>query len=260
MVKISSLFTKFRLFNTVDYAAVDYESASNIIIGEAEQQNSYGVFALPVHGLVTAIQDPVMQEATQQVQMIVPDGQPIRWAMNYFHQAGLKDRVYGPTLTLYVLGKANQKRLNVFLYGGNTQETLNKFAGFIRENYPNLTVCGKYREEYPDSNTLSSKTINNSGAHIVLVGRGCPRQEVWVANRLGKVNAVMMAVGAAFSFHAGTIKQAPSWMQKAGLEWLFRLLMEPQRLWKRYFLTNGYFIYLFLKEMIIPNHRERTIS
>ncbi len=243
-----------RLFNTVDYAVVDYESASDTIIEQAEQRSSYGVFALPVHGLVTAVQDLLMREATQQAQMIVPDGQPIRWAMNYFHQTDLKDRVYGPTLTLYVLRKANERGLSVFLYGGNTQETLGKFADFIREKYPKVTVCGQYREEEADGNTLSSEAINKSGAHIVLVGRGCPRQEIWVANRLGSVDAVMMAVGAAFSFHAGTIRQAPTWMQNAGLEWLFRLLMEPERLWKRYLLTNGYFIYLFLKEAILFRH------
>lgn len=253
-------FNTVRLFNAVDYAAVDYESASDIIITQAEQRNSYGVFALPVHGLVTAIQDPIMREATQKAQMIVPDGQPIRWAMNYFHQAGLKDRVYGPTLTLYVLKKANEKGLSVFLYGGSTQETLNKFADFIRDKFSNVTICGRYREEAPDGNTLSAEVIKQSGAHIVLVGRGCPRQEIWIADRLKTIDAVMMAVGAAFSFHAGTTKQAPSWMQNAGLEWLFRLLVEPQRLWKRYLLTNGYFIYLFLREALLSKRSEKTIA
>ena len=95
------------------------------------------------------------------------------------------------------------------------------------------------------------KKINDSDANIVLVGRGCPRQEIWVGNHLGKVNAAMMAVGAAFDFHAGTVKQAPSWMQKAGLEWLFRLIQEPKRLWKRYLFTNSKFIYLFFKYKLI---------
>ncbi len=247
---------KVRIFDTADYAVVDYESASDIIIERTQQHRSYGVFAMPVHGLVTAVQDPAMYEAAQKADMIVPDGQPIRWAMNYFYKVGLKDRVYGPTLTLYVLEKAQQDRLKVFLYGGSTEETLEKFAAFIRKNYPKVDVCGMYREEDPAGDTLSSEEINRSGAHIVLVGRGCPRQEIWVANRLGKVNAVMMAVGAAFSFHAGTVKQAPAWMQNNGLEWLYRLLSEPRRLWKRYFLTNSYFIYLFLKYAIFPGSKK----
>ncbi len=89
--------------------------------------------------------------------------------------------------------------------------------------------------------------INGSGAHIVLVGRGCPRQEFWVANHVGKINAVMMAVGAAFDFHAGTVKQAPMWMQNVGLEWFFRLVQEPKRLWKRYLVTNTQFLFMFFK-------------
>lgn len=241
------MFHKVRLFHTADYAVVDYESASDIIIAQAQQHQSYGVFAMPVHGLVTAVQNPKMYEAAQKAHMIVPDGHPIRWAMNHFYQVGLKDRVYGPTLTLYVLEKAQKDQLKVFLYGGNTEETLNKFTKFIRTHYPGVQICGTYREEDPAGDTLSSEAINKSGAHIVLVGRGCPRQEIWVADRLGKVNAVMMAVGAAFSFHAGTVKQAPAWMQNNGLEWLFRLLSEPRRLWRRYFFTNSYFIYLFFK-------------
>ncbi len=247
---------KIRLFDTADYAVVDYESASDIIIEQAEQHRSYGVFAMPVHGLVTAVQESAMYEATQKADMIVADGQPIRWAMNHFYKVGLKDRVYGPTLTLYVLDKAQQDQLKVFLYGGSTEETLGKFAAFIRQNYPDVEICGTYREDDPAGDTLSSEEINQSGAHLVLVGRGCPRQEIWVANQLGKVNAVMMAVGAAFSFHAGTVKQAPAWMQNNGLEWLYRLLSEPRRLWKRYFLTNSYFICLCLKYKFSPTFRK----
>lgn len=93
--------------------------------------------------------------------------------------------------------------------------------------------------------------INNSGAHIVLVGRGCPRQETWVANHIGKINAVMIAVGAAFDFHAGTVSQAPGWMQDNGLEWIYRLAKEPKRLWKRYLFTNSIFIFLFIKHKFI---------
>ncbi len=239
-------FQKVKLFNTY-YAVVDYESASDILVEEARKRNSYSLFALPVHGVVTAMRSAPMAQAVAKADMIVPDGQPIRWAINHLYKVGLKDRVYGPTLTLYVLEKANRLGLKVFLYGGNTEETLSKFAAFIRHSYPNITVCGTYREEHPDGNTLSSEEINQSGAHIVLVGRGCPNQEIWVASRLGEIQSVMMAVGAAFSFHAGTLRQAPKWIQDNGLEWLFRLMAEPRRLWKRYVFTNSYFIFQFLK-------------
>lgn len=245
-------FHKVKLFNTY-YAVVDYQSASDIIIEEAQRNNSFGVFALPVHGLIPAVTDKDMAEAVSKANMIVPDGQPIRWAMNHLYKVGLKDRVYGPILTLHVLEKANQLGLKIFLYGGNTEETLEKFATFIQRKFPNITICGKYREDRPDGSTLSSEEINQSGAHIILIGRGCPMQEKWVASRLGEVKGVMMAVGAAFSFHAGTLRQAPKWMQDRGLEWLFRLIMEPRRLWKRYLFANSYFIWLFFKFKFFGN-------
>jgi exopolysaccharide biosynthesis WecB/TagA/CpsF family protein len=170
-----------------------------------------------------------------------------------FHKVGLKDRVYGPTLTLHVLEKAAQKGLNVYLYG-STEDTLKAFSAFIKKTYPGVNVCGihvdRFRDATPEEDEADIEKINNAAAHIVLVGRGCPRQEVWTADHLGKVNAAMMAVGAAFDFHAGTLKQAPKWMQDHGLEWFYRLLKEPRRLWKRYFVTNSYFIYLFLKHKL----------
>jgi len=186
--------------------------------------------------------------------MIVPDGQPVRWALNSFFNIGLQDRVYGPDLTLHVLDAADKNRLNVFLYG-STKNTLTAFRQFISTRYPNVNICGihvdRFRDATDEEDMQDIEGINNSDAHIVLVGRGCPRQEMWVANHIGKINAVMMAVGAAFDFHAGTVAQAPAWMQNNGLEWLYRLLKEPKRLWKRYFFTNSIFIFLFLKHKFI---------
>ena len=131
------------------------------------------------------------------------------------------------------------------------------FVNFIKKNYQGINISGihvdRFRDALIDEDMNDIKKINDSGAHIVLVGRGCPRQEEWVSNHIGKINCVMMAVGAAFDFHAGTVKQAPSWMQNNGLEWLFRLIQEPKRLWKRYFYTNSVFIYLFIKQKILKH-------
>jgi N-acetylglucosaminyldiphosphoundecaprenol N-acetyl-beta-D-mannosaminyltransferase len=242
-------FEKRDLFG-INYAVVDYESASDIIIAHAVQHRSFGVSALAVHGLVTAVRNKAIGERVKKIDMVVPDGQPVRWALNSFHKLGLKDRVYGPTLTLHVLEKADKQKLSVYLYG-STEETLTAFSTFIRENYPAVNLRGihpdRFRDATPEEDEADIKKINEAGAHIILVGRGCPRQEIWVADHLGKINAVMMAVGAAFDFHAGTLKQAPKWMQDHGLEWFYRLIKEPRRLWKRYFSTNSYFIYLFVK-------------
>jgi len=244
---------RYSLFGT-EYSAVDYKTATNNIIHYAQQHKSYGVSALAVHGLITSILDPFLKGIIHNIQMIVPDGQPVRWALNSFYNTALQDRVYGPDLTLHVLKVAEKSKLNIYLYG-STQETLMAFRHFINTKYPKLNICGihvdRFREATNKEDMQDIEKINNSDTHIVLVGRGCPRQEIWVANHIGKINAVMMAVGAAFDFHAGTVAQAPAWIQDNGLEWLYRLLKEPKRLWKRYFFTNSIFIFLFLKHKFI---------
>lgn len=246
-------YNKYKLF-WPEYANVDYDSASDIIIEMAEKKESFGVSALAVHGLITSLKDDSLKEVINDIDLIVPDGQPIRWALNSFYELGMKDRVYGPQLTLEVLRKASSKKLNVFLYG-STSDTLDKFEKFIKANFEGVNICGihidRFREATEEEDRIDIEKINKSQANIVLVGRGCPRQEFWVANHKGKVNAAMMAVGAAFDFHAGTVPQAPKWMQDNGLEWLFRLIQEPRRLWRRYFITNSLFIFAFLKHKLI---------
>jgi N-acetylglucosaminyldiphosphoundecaprenol N-acetyl-beta-D-mannosaminyltransferase len=244
-------FVKKPLFD-IDYAIVDYNLAAESIIQMAARRQSFGVSALAVHGLVTAAKDCRVGNAVRSIDMVVPDGQPVRWALNLLHRAGMQDRVYGPTLTLHVLNKANEMGLSIFLFG-STKQTLDLLTKFIHNNYSNVRLAGIHVDRFRDATLEEDREdilkINQSGAHIVLVGRGCPRQEIWVADHLGRVNAAMMAVGAAFDFHAGTLSQAPHWMQKCGLEWFFRLLMEPRRLWKRYLTTNSYFIWLCFREL-----------
>lgn len=232
----------------VHYSITNYAEAAKIIIGNAVNRNSFGISALAVHGLIECYNKLELKTKVNKIDLVVPDGQPVRWALNNFFKANLKDRVYGPKLTWHVLEAANQLGLSVFLFG-STSNTLKLFSENIARSFPNIIIAGihidRFRDPTLEEDEDDIKKINESGAHIVLVGRGCPRQEIWVADHIGKVNAVMMAVGAAFDFHAGTLKQAPSWMQNAGLEWLFRLIVEPRRLWKRYLLTNSKFIYLF---------------
>jgi|TARA_B100000959_G_scaffold226217_1_gene240726 exopolysaccharide biosynthesis WecB/TagA/CpsF family protein len=248
-------YNKYQLFG-VNYSIVDYALASDIIIKNAIENNSFGVSALATHGLITSVDNHKLRAQLKLIDLIVPDGQPIRWALNSLYDTNLEDRVYGPTLTLHVLEKAAKLNLNVFLYG-STKDTLDRFVNFIKKNYQGINISGihvdRFRDALIDEDMNDIKKINDSGAHIVLVGRGCPRQEEWVSNHIGKINCVMMAVGAAFDFHAGTVKQAPSWMQNNGLEWLFRLIQEPKRLWKRYFYTNSVFIYLFIKQKILKH-------
>lgn len=243
---------KKQLF-TVNYSITNYNDASEIIIQKALSHTSFGVTALAVHGLIESVKDKTFRSIVNKLDMVVPDGQPVKWALNSFHKVGLKERVAGPILTAHVLAKANDLALGIYLYG-STDETLEKMIQVINLKYPNITINGihadRFREATAEEDEEDIKKINASGANIILVGRGCPRQEKWVANHLGLINAPMLAIGAAFDFIAGNIVQPPKWIQDSGFEWFFRLVQEPNKLWKRYLTTNTHFIYLFITHKI----------
>ena len=248
------MLKKVDLFG-IHYSVTDYTSAVDQIISWVAQieqqpavQQGFGVTALAVHGLIEGYRNAELKQQINSIDLIVPDGQPIRWAMNWFCKTQLKDRVYGPTLTLHLLEAAAEKNIPVFFYGSQ-QLTLNKLRENLLQQFPNLNIVGmqadRFRESTEEEKALDRQAIISSGAKLVFVGRGCPRQERWVAENKDYLPAVLLAVGAAFDFHAGTVKQAPAWIQKRGLEWLYRLVQEPGRLWKRYLTTNSYFLYLF---------------
>jgi N-acetylglucosaminyldiphosphoundecaprenol N-acetyl-beta-D-mannosaminyltransferase len=236
----------------VRMTATDYEEAADAIVDAARSHRSYGVSALAVHGLVEAIRDRGFRKLVNEIDLVVPDGQPVRWAMNRFLGAGLPDRVYGPRLTEIVCAKAEQAGVSIYLYG-STEETIGRLERALRARFPFLQIAGlqadRFRDATCEEDEEDVKRINDSRAGVVLVGRGCPRQEIWVARHKGKVNAAMMAVGAAFDFLSGTKPQAPAWMQDNGLEWLFRLVAEPRRLWKRYLVSNSLFVWYCVREV-----------
>ena len=154
---------------------------------------------------------------------------------------------------LKVCERAAANELPIFLYG-STQKCWNGSAEICRPGFPALIVSGmkadRFRDASPAEDEQDIRMINQSGARIVLVGRGCPRQEKWVAAHIGRIQAPMIAVGAAFDFHAGTLPQAPKVLQDYGLEWLFRLLNEPKRLWRRYLILNPLFVLSFGRQLI----------
>ena len=143
------MLKKKNLFS-INYSIVDYQSASDAIIEKAEKNQSYGVTALAVHGLIESVWDKNLAQMVNQIDLIVPDGQPIRWALNNFYEVNLKDRVYGPILTLHVLEKANKKGLKVYLYGSKSV-TLNKLKEFINKNYPNVIICGIHVDRFREA-------------------------------------------------------------------------------------------------------------
>lgn len=229
----------------VGLSVTDYVDATDHISRAAVERRSYGVSALAVHGLMEAVSDESFRAQVNRLDLVTPDGQPVRWAMNALHDTGLEDRVYGPDLTWHVVERAAELGVGVYLFG-STPETADGFAAEIQRRFPQSTIAGvqpdRFRDATPEEDEDDIRRINNSGAGVVLVGRGCPRQEKWVADHIGKVNASMLAVGAAFDYGAGTLTPPPAWMQRFGLQWLFRLGQEPRRLFKRYAVTNSAFI------------------
>jgi len=224
--------------------AVDYEAAVERIIAAAKQKQSMSVSALAVHGVMTGVLDDMHRYRLNHLDLVVPDGQPIRWALNTLHHTGLTDRVYGPNLTLMLCARAAAESLPIYLYGSEPR-VLSALVHNLCERFPGLQVAGsqasRFRPLTAEEKLEVAQTIANSGARLTFVGLGCPRQEVWVYEHHDVLSMPLIAVGAAFGFHAGTIPQAPEYLQRFGLEWLFRLSREPRRLWHRYLLLNPYY-------------------
>ncbi|WP_412744032.1 WecB/TagA/CpsF family glycosyltransferase [Krasilnikovia sp. MM14-A1004] len=221
--------------------AVDYEAATEQIVTAARERRHFAVTALAVHGVMTGVQDPAHNARLNSFDLVTPDGQPVRWALNLVHGAQLADRVYGPTLTLKVVERAAAEGLPVYLYG-STQPTLDRLVPALEGMFPALKIAGveasKFRSVQPGEDAEIAERIKASGARVVLVGLGCPRQEVFAYAMRPLLDMPLLAVGAAFDYHAGLLKNPPPWMQKYALEWLWRLGLEPKRLWKRYVLLN----------------------
>lgn len=237
----------------VQMSVTDYGDSIDQIIQAGQEKRSFAMSALATHGLMEAVHDPEFLEVVNGLDLVTPDGQPVRWAMNILHDTGLKDRVYGPDLTWKVCGAAADAGVGIYLFG-STPETCEKFVAAILDEWPHAIISDvqpdRFRDATPEEDAADIERINNSGAGVVLVGRGCPRQEKWVGAHRGQVDAAMMAVGAAFDYHAGLLKKPPAVMQRFGLEWLWRMGLEPKRLFKRYAVTNSQYVVQLAKAVI----------
>ena len=227
--------------------AVDYEVAEEMVSRAARDKRSLSVSALAVHGLMTGVFDREQRFRLNQFDLLVPDGQPVRWALNWLYRVALAQRVYGPQLTLRVCKRAAAEGLPVYFYG-STPEILCSLRARLGERFPELLIAGtepsKFRRLTSAEKLELAQRVRSSGAAITFVGLGCPRQETFVYEFGDLLDMPLLAVGAAFPFIAGAMPQAPTWMQNAGLEWLFRLRSEPKRLWQRYLLLNPTYLFL----------------
>lgn len=249
---------KHALFG-VRVSATTYTEALEVILRAASLGVPAVVDFMPVHGLIEASSNPSLLEKINRFDIVAPDGQPVRWALNRLHGAGLADRVYGPVLMQRLCQRAAEEGLSVYLYG-STPETLRMLeANLVKEN-PGLIVAGResppFRKLTAAEDAATVVRMNASGASLVFLGLGCPKQEHFAYDHRNRIHAVQLCVGAAFDFIAGNKKTAPRWMQDRGLEWLFRLSCDPRRLWRRYLKTNTIFVWKVINEAIRPVSRQ----
>jgi N-acetylglucosaminyldiphosphoundecaprenol N-acetyl-beta-D-mannosaminyltransferase len=227
--------------------AMDYEATVHQVIAAAQQQRPLAVSALAVHGIMTGVLDATQRYRLNHLDLAVPDGQPVRWTLNRLYGTALPDRVYGPTLMLRVCQEAACNRLPIYLYGSR-EAVLVRLTKNLRERFPDLGIAGyqpsRFRRVSIDEQSSIVRIIRDSGARLTFVGLGCPRQEVWAFENRSSLSMPILAVGAAFDFHAGLLAQAPVSWQNRGLEWLYRLIREPERLWRRYLLLNPLYLLL----------------
>jgi N-acetylglucosaminyldiphosphoundecaprenol N-acetyl-beta-D-mannosaminyltransferase len=239
---------KFDLFG-IGISRIDYQEATDLLIKAAQERRSMLVDHMPVHGLIEASSNPFLKNKINQFDIVAPDGQPVRWALNRLHQTNLSDRVYGPELMLRLCQQAEQKGIGVYLYGSQPVVLVGLQHNLLHR-FPSLQIVGAeappFRPLTPEEDQATVARINQSGAGLIFLGLGCPKQEHFAFDHRENIHGVQLCVGAAFDFHAGSKKMAPKWMQRNGLEWLFRLFSEPQRLWQRYLKTNTIFIVKYL--------------
>lgn len=224
----------------------------------ATDQATY-VCVTPVHSVMDCYHQPDLKPIFNNSGMTTPDGMPIVWLLRGYGYKHV-DRVYGPDLMRAVCKQSIQKGYRHFLYGGATGVP-EKLASILQRNYPGLRVVGAYSPPFraltvEEDQAIIAK-INEAKPDIVWVGLGSPKQERWMAAHVGHIKgATLIGVGAAFDFLSGAKKQAPRWIQRSGFEWLFRLLSEPRRLWRRYLVNNSLFVLLITAQLLGIKERE----
>jgi exopolysaccharide biosynthesis WecB/TagA/CpsF family protein len=228
-----------------------YGNACAAILESARRRQSLLVAATSVHGVTIGATNQTFRAELNAFDIVTPDGQPVRWALNLLHRADVPERVYGPTLMLQVCRAAARDGLSVYLYGGRP-EVLERLVDSLQMQVPGLQIAGHrsppFGRPIVEADAEDVRAIRESGAGLVFVALGCPRQEHWAYVHREQLSMPIVCVGAAFDFLAGTLKQAPVWMQKRGLEWFFRLMMEPRRLWRRYATIVPFFFVLVTRQ------------
>ncbi|RYY16283.1 MAG: glycosyltransferase [Chitinophagaceae bacterium] len=230
----------------------NYRQFQKEIITAAKAKQAGSVCFANVHMTIESKFNPGIAEAVNKADWVLCDGVPLLWSMKWLY--GIKqDRATGLDMLPDLLQSAEETGVSVFFYG-STPEILKQTVDVCRQKYPKLTVAGTlsppFRVLTPEEEAEVIEQISRSGAGLVFVSLGCPKQEVWMAKMRGQIPAVLLGIGGALPVLAGDVKRSPDWMQRAGLEWLFRFAQEPKRLFKRYAVTNSLYTWYLMKQLV----------
>ncbi|MFQ5785441.1 MAG: WecB/TagA/CpsF family glycosyltransferase [Alphaproteobacteria bacterium] len=228
-----------------------FDEVAEVVLDSARAGRGGYVCVANAHMAVTARRDPALRAIMTRALAVASDGMPLVWSLR---RAGLDaERVAGPDLMARLCARAAEEGMPIYLYGGGAA-TFETLARTLAARFPGLRIAGREAPPMlpprPARDEAARARIAASGARLVFVGLGCPKQEFWMAAQAPGLPAVLLGVGAAFDFLAGITPRAPRWMQRAGLEWLFRLICEPRRLWRRYLVTNGLFLWYLARDRL----------
>jgi exopolysaccharide biosynthesis WecB/TagA/CpsF family protein len=258
-VDADTLTTKRNLLGIL-VDATTYDDVVDRVFEAARTATGLSVSATAVHGVMEGVHDPEHAARLNEFDVLTPDGQPVRWALNRLHGAGLRDRVYGPELMLRCCARAAAEGFPIYLYG-STSDVLKPLKARLESRFPGLVVAGMSQSRFGvigrDAQEEIAAQIRASGARMVFVGLGCPRQETFVWAMRDQVSLPMLAVGAAFDFHAGLAREAPGWMQRCGMQWIHRFAGNPRRLWRRYLLLNPEYVWRVSRQKFGANREIR---
>jgi N-acetylglucosaminyldiphosphoundecaprenol N-acetyl-beta-D-mannosaminyltransferase len=246
----------------IPIAVTDYERALDWI-DEMVAAGAHGYVCVSnVHAVMAAAEDAELSDALRGSSFNVPDGMPLVWSLNLLGHA-LRDRVYGPELMARSCARAARTGQRIYLYGGRNQGALVQLTLNLRRRFPGIRIVGGYSPPHrpltSEERATAIRELNHSRADVVWVGIGVPKQEKWMAELRPELDApVLVGVGAAFDFHAGLVPQAPAFLQNVGLEWAYRLVQEPRRLWRRYLRYNPRFVLAFVRQLAARRRRPAT--
>jgi N-acetylglucosaminyldiphosphoundecaprenol N-acetyl-beta-D-mannosaminyltransferase len=240
--------------------ALSWDEALERVEAWADARESRYVCLCNVHSVVTASRDAAFRRVINAADLAAPDGMPVAWSLRWLGFRG-QPRIGGPDLMWRYCARAEANGQAIFLFGA-TEPTLGRLQTALRRSFPRLRLAGAISPPFRDMSAQETdeviERLNASGANVIFIGLGCPKQEFWMAQHRARIRAVLVGVGAAFDYHAGTLPRAPLWMQQIGLEWLYRLAKEPRRLWRRYLSSNSAFIIGIVWQLLSRRTRNQS--